>query len=97
LLDVTLYPLNRGTNDKSEKQPSIAWEIKKVMSAEGIPVSVYCAEVHTLQLEQFDSVCKRLSLNSTLCQLEFRLKIKVIFRFIFRSMIFSMYVVKLGK
>jgi len=82
-LDVTLYPLNRDFNDKKEEQPSIKWEIKKIISAEGIPVSVYCAEVHTLQLEKFDSVCKRLSLNSTLCQLEFQLKIKVIFNFTF--------------
>jgi hypothetical protein len=80
-LDVTLYPLNRETNDKKEKQPSIEWEIRKVMSAEGVLVSVYCAEVHTLQLEKFDSVCKRLSFNSTLCQLEFQLKIKVRFHF----------------
>ena len=78
LVDVTLYPLNRETNDKKEKQPSIKWEIKKVLSAEGTPVSVYFAEVHQLQLEKFDSVCKRLSLNSTLCQLEFQFKIKVI-------------------
>lgn len=83
LLDVILYPLNRDFNDKKEKQPSIKWKIKKIMSAEGIPVSVYSAEVHTLQFEKFDSVCKRLSLNSTLCQLEFQFKIKVIFHFTF--------------
>jgi hypothetical protein len=74
---VTLYPLNRETNDKKENQPSIKWEIRKIISAEGILVSLYCAEFHTLQLETFDAVCKRLSLNSTLCQLEFRFKIKV--------------------
>ncbi len=71
--------MNRETNDKKEKQPSIDWELRKVMSADGSLASVYFAEFHTLQLEKFDSVCKRLSLNSTLCQLEFRFKIRVIF------------------
>ncbi len=85
---MTLYPLNRETNDKKEKQPSIRWEIRKVISADGVPVSIYCAEFHTLQLEKFDSVCKRLSLNSTLCQLEFRLKIKVRFPFTKNSILF---------
>jgi hypothetical protein len=83
-IDVTLYPLNRETNNKKEEQPSIKWEIRKVMNAEGTPVSVYYAEVHTLQLEKFDSTCKRLSLNSTICQLEFRMKIKVTFRLVHR-------------
>lgn len=73
--------MNRETNDKQETQSSIKWEIKKVMSAEGVPVSVLHAETQLLQLEKFDSVCKRLSLNSTLCQLEFRFKIKVKFYF----------------
>jgi hypothetical protein len=90
-LGVTLYPLNREANDKKEEQPSIKWYIRKVMSAEGVPVSVYCAEIHTLQLEKFDAVCKRLSLNSTICQLEFRLKIKVRFHLTYRSAVFFMY------
>jgi len=76
-LDVTLFPLNRETNDKKEKQPSIKWQIRKILSTEGVTVPVLYAEIHNLQLETFDSVCKRLSLNSTLCQLEFRWKIKV--------------------
>lgn len=49
------------------------------MSAEGIPVSVYYADVNNLELGSFDCVYKRLSFNSTLCQLEFRIRIKVIF------------------
>ena len=72
-----MYPLNRENNDKKEEQPSINWEVKKVLSAEGALVSVYCADFHTLQLEKFESDCKRLSLNSTLCQLEFRFRVKV--------------------
>lgn len=47
------------------------------MSAEGIPVSIFCADFHTLQLGKNDSECKRLSMNSILCQLEFSMKIKV--------------------
>ncbi len=89
--------MNREINVTKEKQPSIGWEIRKVMSTEGVLVSVLCAEIHTLQLEKFDSVCKRLSLNSTLCQLEFRLKIKVRFHFISILMIFSIHIVILGK
>jgi len=77
--------LNRETNDKKEEQSPIKWEIRKVMSAEGVPVSIYCAETHTLQLEKFDDVCKRLSLNSTICQLEYQLKIKVRFYISYRS------------
>ncbi|CAF3765648.1 unnamed protein product, partial [Rotaria magnacalcarata] len=76
-IDVMLYPLNREANGKTEKEPSITWEIRQVMSAEGIPVSVYYAEMNTLDLGNFDCVYKRLSFNSTLCQLEFRIKIKV--------------------
>jgi hypothetical protein len=83
-LDVTLYPLNRENNDTKEEQLSLIWQTQKVMSADGIPVTISYAEVHTLQLEKFDSVCKRLSLNSTLCQLEFRIKIKVIFHHLHR-------------
>ncbi len=79
--------MNREGNDKKEKQRSIKWEIRKVMSAEGVPVSIYCAEFHTLEFGKTDSVCKRLSLNSTLCQLEFSTKIKVKFH---RSRIFSL-------
>lgn len=75
-IDVTLFPLNREINNKKEKQPSIKWQIRKILSGEGTPVSVLYAEIHSLQLETFDSVCKRLSLNSTLCQLEFRWKVK---------------------
>ena len=75
--DVILYPLNREANNKTEKQPSIKWETRKVMTAEGVLVSVAYAEIHTLQLGKLDSVCRRLSFNSTLCQLEFRIKIKV--------------------
>ncbi|CAF0873749.1 unnamed protein product [Adineta steineri] len=76
-IDVTLYPLNRETNDKKEKQLPIKWQIQKVMSAEGTPVSIFYAEVNTLQLGTHDSESKRLPLNSTLCQLEFRWKIKI--------------------
>ena len=83
--------MNRITNDKKEEQPPIKWEIRKIMSAEGILVSVYCAETHTLQLEKFDSVCKRLSLNSTICQLEFRIKIKVIYDLPDQSIIISIH------
>ena len=73
-----LYPLNRETSNKKEKQPSIKWETRNVMSAEGVPVSIYYAEVHSIQLGELDSVYyKRLSFNSTLCQLEFQIKIKV--------------------
>ena len=77
LLDVTLYPLLREGNDKKEKQMSIKWEIRKVMDAEGNSVSLLCAEFYTLKLGKNDSDSKRLSLNSTLCQLEFRFKVKV--------------------
>jgi len=81
--------LNREGNDKKEKQPSIKWEIRKVMSADGDLVSIYCAEFHTLEFGKTDSVCKRLSLNSTLCQLEFSMKIKVTFhRFRIYSLIY---------
>ncbi|CAF4631911.1 unnamed protein product, partial [Rotaria sp. Silwood2] len=76
-IDVMLYPLNREANNKQEQQPSIEWEKKDVMSAEGVPVSIYFAETNTLELGNFDSVYKRLSFNSTLCQLEFRIKIKI--------------------
>ncbi|UJR22440.1 hypothetical protein I4U23_025500 [Adineta vaga] len=76
-IDVILYPLNREINDKKEKQSSIKWEIRKVMSAEGATISLFCAEIQTLQLGKNDSESKRLSLNSTLCQLEFRFKVKV--------------------
>ncbi|CAF1455081.1 unnamed protein product [Rotaria sp. Silwood1] len=76
-IDVTLYPLNREINNKLEQQPSIEWETRDVMSAEGVPASIYYAETNTLELGNFDSVYKRLSFNSTLCQLEYRIKIKV--------------------
>lgn len=75
-----MYPLNREDNDKKEEQPSLSWEVKRVMSADGTLVSVHCADFHTLQLEKFESDCKRLSLNSTVCQLEFRFHVKVISR-----------------
>ncbi|CAF0767474.1 unnamed protein product [Adineta ricciae] len=77
-IDVTLYPLLREGNDKKEKQMSIKWEVRKVMDAEGNSVPLLCAEFHTLKLGKNDSDSKRLSLNSTLCQLEFRFKVKAI-------------------
>ncbi|CAF1212523.1 unnamed protein product [Rotaria sordida] len=76
-IDVILYPLYREANNKKEEQPSIKWEIRQVMSTEGVPVSINYAEINTLELGNFDSVYKRLSFNSTLCQLEFRIKIKI--------------------
>jgi hypothetical protein len=74
---VTLYPLDRTMNDNVEEQPALVWQTRTIRSAEGVPISMYYAELHTIQLEKFDATCKRLLLNSTLCQLEFRLKIQV--------------------
>lgn len=69
--------MNREGNNKKEKQLPIKWEIRQVKSAEDNLVSIYYAEMNTLELGKFDSVYKRLLFNSTLCQLEFRMKIKV--------------------
>lgn len=64
-------------NDRIEKQPKLVWQTRTIRSSEGIPCVVSFAEICTVQLEKFDSTYKRLLLNSTLCQLEFRLKISV--------------------
>lgn len=77
ILEVTLCPLDREMNDRIERQPRLTWQTKTIRSSEGIPVVISYAEICTVQLEQFDSTYKRLLLNSTLCQLEFRLKISV--------------------
>ena len=75
--EVTLQPLNREMKEKVEKQPNLIWQQRVVTSSEGFPITMMYAEILSVQLEKFDANCKRLLLNSTLCQLEFRLKIQV--------------------
>lgn len=74
---MTLVPLDQDFSEHREKQANLVWQKGMMRTAEGIPVSIWYAEMHAVQLEKFDPGCKRLVFNSTLCQLQFRLKIQV--------------------
>ena len=76
-LEVTLFPLDHDSNDHREKQANLVWQKGTIRSAEGLLVSIWYAEMQVVQLEKFDPSCRRLLFNSTLCQLQFRLKIQV--------------------
>ncbi|CAF0838540.1 unnamed protein product [Rotaria sordida] len=78
-IDVTLCSLNQDVNDKGLKQTPIVWQTQHITSAEGESVSIFYTDVQNLTVKKtYSRRCSGL-LYSNLCQLKFRIKVKIIF------------------
>ncbi|CAF3080742.1 unnamed protein product [Rotaria sp. Silwood2] len=74
---VTLFPFDRNLDLFGEEQPTLKWHKRQIIDPDNILRSFFYVELESIKLKKLDRPNSRPMYNGKMCQLEFKIKIRI--------------------